>query len=173
MRSPGWPSLAFIARAEDVADLADSAVSGIEMPAAIEKLDEFGFQLSEMPTSVSDIGKLGLEEGVDVAARRSSVVANADDACDLGESQSRGLSAANELQSRERGVVVDAVAVLGALGLGEETPTLIEPDGPRRDTQCISDLPDQHLLDRIPDLLLQEKADDDDISRVCPEAVAV
>ncbi len=148
MRSLGWPSLAFIARAEDVADLADSAVSGIEMPAAIEKLDEFGLQVSQMPTPVPNVSKLGLEESVDVAARRDAIVPDVDDACDLGERQSRGLRAANELQSRERDFIVDAVAVLGALGLREESPALVEPNGSGRDTQCVSNLADQHQRDR-------------------------
>lgn len=86
------------------------------MAAAIEKLDEFGFEVGEMSPSVANVGQLALEERVDVAARCGAVLTDSDHACDLGERESCGLGAADESQPGERLVVVDAVPVVGALG---------------------------------------------------------
>jgi hypothetical protein len=86
--------------------------------AALEELGEFGFERGQLATPFADLGKFGFEERVDVAAWGGAVVADVNDARDLCQCESCGLSCADESQPGEGGAVVDAVSVLGPLRLG-------------------------------------------------------
>ena len=85
-----------------------------------------------------------------MAAWGGAVVAYSDDARDLGEGESGCLCGAYETQPGERGVVVDAVSVLGAFGVGQEPFAFIEPDGSGWDAKSVSELSDQHAFDVTP-----------------------
>ena len=92
-----------------------------------------------------------------MAAWGGAVVAYSDDARDLGEGQSGCLRGADEPQPGECGVVVDAVSVLGAFGVGQEPFAFIEPYGSGWDAEGVGELSDQHVLMLPLDLLLWEK----------------
>ena len=89
-----------------------------------------------------------------MAAGSGAVVADSDDARDLGQAESCSLCGAYESEPGEGGVVVDAVSVLSAFGFGQEPFALIEPDGSRWDGESVSELSDQHVLILPLDLLL-------------------
>ncbi len=120
------------------------------MATAVEELDEFGFEFGEMSSSVAYVSQSPLEQCLHVAARRAAVVADTDHTGYLGEREPCGLGPADESQAGERGVVVNAVSVLGPLGVRQETLALVEPNGSGRDPECVGKLPDQHVVDRTP-----------------------
>lgn len=89
-----------------------------------------------------------------MAAWGSAVVTHVDDARDLGQGESGCLCGAYESEPGERGVVVDAVSVVGAFRVGQEPFALVEPDGSGGDAKGVCELTDQHVLILPLDLLL-------------------
>lgn len=100
--------------------------------------------MGELVEALLNVGKFGVEEFVDVAARCGAIIAEPDDAGDLGEGQTSGLGVANEIKTVAVGVGVDPVAVRGACRFGEQTTGLIEADGPRWMTRRDGELSDAH-----------------------------
>ena len=139
---------------EDVADLAGGAIGGIELAAALEELGEFCFERSELASAFADLAELGLEERVDVAAWGGAVVADVDDAGDLGEGQAGCLCVADEAEPGDSRVVVDPVSVRCSFWFGEQAFAFVEADRSRRHIEFVSNLSDQHDRMLPLDLLL-------------------
>lgn len=129
-----------------MADVVDGAVCGIERSASMNELSQFGTQCGESIEALLNVGEFGIEELVDVAARCGAVIAEPDDAGDLGEGETSGLGVANEIESVPVGVGVDTVAVRGACRFGEQTASFVEADGSRWMARRDGELSDTHEL---------------------------
>ena len=70
--------------------------------------------MGELVEALLNIGKFGVEEFVDVAARCGAIIAEPNDAGDLGEGQTSGLGVANEIKTVPVGVVTSKFGHLEA-----------------------------------------------------------
>jgi len=101
-----------------MANLTGGAVCWVEFSAAIEKLGELGFERGQLASPFPDFSEFGFEQGVDMAARSGAVVSDVNDARDLCQRKSGSLCSADESEPGQGDVVVDAVSVLRAFGVG-------------------------------------------------------
>ncbi|GAB3668702.1 hypothetical protein GCM10027596_39910 [Nocardioides korecus] len=72
---------------EDVADVGVGAVGGIKAAAACDETFEFCFERGEVPDACTHVRELGVDEGRDMCAGDVAVVAEVDDAADLGKGE--------------------------------------------------------------------------------------
>ncbi len=103
---------------ENVADIGVGAVGGIKPLAACDEYVEFCLQRGEVPDACLHIGELALDQRRHMSTRDVAVVAEPDDAADLGEREACCLCGLYEVQPGECGFVVVAVAVGATFGFG-------------------------------------------------------
>lgn len=127
-----------------MADVVDGAVFRVQRSAPTDELLQFGTQHSELGDAFLDVDEFGVEKFVDMTAWGGAVVAEADNAGDLGECEPSGLGVADEVEAIAVRGGVHAVAVCRAGGFGEETPGFVEADGPCRMTRDGGEFPDTH-----------------------------
>ena len=101
-----------------MADVVVGAVGGVESVAVFGQCFELDLQGGEVPHSCADVRELGFQERGDVPAGHAPLVAKVDDAADLGEGEPGGLRHGDEAQAGQQCLVVDAVAVGAAFGVG-------------------------------------------------------
>lgn len=98
-------------------------------------------ELSEFQVNV---GQACVEQVAYVIAGSLAVVADVEDLPDLGEGESGGLAAVDEVDPGEALGRVVAVAAGRALGRGQEPLVFIEPQSLRGRAGRFSELPDPH-----------------------------
>lgn len=108
-----------------------------ELTAGSVKLVDVAVEVTEMPFEQID----------DVVARAEAVVAHVQDGSNLGEGESGGLGVADEAQPVDCILSIVAVAVGGALGLGEDPDVLVVADGLGGDVDASGEFSDLHGFD--------------------------
>ena len=114
---------------DDVADAARRAVGGIEGAAPFGECFELGAEGLELVDAVAELGGVLRDEAEDVGAGRLASFTKCDDFSDLAEGEADGLCGAGEREAVENLVVVGAVAVRLAAGLGEDADPFVVSDG--------------------------------------------
>lgn len=129
---------------EDVTDRGVGAVARVEALTAPQEMLELGVQTVELPLPSADHLELGTKQVCDMSTGHLAVVAEIDDAPDLGEGEPGRLCAPDEGQAVQRRPVVDAVAVRPAWGRWQQTLALVEPDRLAGQAGSLGQFPDQH-----------------------------
>ena len=131
-----------------MADVDVGAVGGIEAVAAIDENVEFCFERDEVRDACAHVVEFVVDQGRDVSTGDVAVVAETDDAGNLGQGEACCLAGLNIGQPGECGCVVGAVAVGTAFGCGQEAFALVEPDGLAGQTSRVGELADLKFLHR-------------------------
>lgn len=132
LSSPGLGRLAAFDR-DRSADAGRLTLGGIEARGRRRDPVEILLQLAQLGDPRPHLRTPPVDQLADVAARRTSTIADGDHVADLGQSQADSLGGADEGQARQRLHVVGAVSGIGAARRRDQSCLLVEAKSRRGD----------------------------------------
>jgi hypothetical protein len=128
-----------------VADAPGVAVVGVEGVGSLDKPVQLAPKRAQLGDAAVELGGSGSEQIQDVAARSVPTVPEGQDAPDLAEGQSDGLSGADEGEAIEGGLVVVAVARVQAAWGKDQADVFVVADRLGGNAGSRRDFSDAHL----------------------------